>query len=167
MWPFKKKLDPRVNHILTDDDRAVSAEIRRNKLEIARADKELRILEIEREKAMIQADLNDLMDDGGEDPMTAMLMTLLAPKLKEMIPAMIPNKLANSENSPQSVGPQIAGTNLSDEQLKKIYDRLPGHIKKQARNMPDEEIRTFIVASLPAIDEDTINRAVTLVKTSK
>lgn len=170
MWPFKKKENssPNGGHTLDEVDRANSIESRKINLELKKAERDLKLLEIEREKALVQADIDDLVGDDGDDPMMSAVLGMLAPKLSPQLQNLIPGvqKSDASITSPNEEQSPTPGINMTDEQLIKIYNRLPPHIKKQAKKLPDDEVRSLIQGSLGALNEDSLNRAVAIVKNS-
>ena len=166
---FKQKAkDNRANYDFDIEDREISLELRKKKAEIKKLQlerqAELDRLEYERKLYELKADLEDLRgtfeedetDNGNNNP-DLMLMGLLA-------------KILN-KNSPQSSVEQPPQTQqasnlikLSDEQINGYLDSLPKHALKIGKSWSDEQIKTFIKANIPNIDEESINRTITLLR---
>lgn len=153
-----KQEDARHNHSFSDEDRETSALLRRQKAEIKikemqleaeikRREQELRLQELEEQLG----DFNDEEEEEGNSP-EAMLMQMFAP-------------LIASRLSPQQPTPAApASLEVSREKLLQIYDELPNYVKKIAKKMSDEDIRTFIIGKVPNASKATIDEAIAIIR---
>jgi len=164
---FKRK-DNRANHSFTDEDREHSREIRKQKLEILQAEKELKLLEIQREKELIQQDIQDLIGDDEEEqsPFEKMLIPILQPMLMKMNnpqSQQVQESPHYQNNNSFVSSPELVGNTLSNDELQILWNKLPENYKKYVKRMNDEELRVFIISQVPAINRETIQRAINLI----
>jgi hypothetical protein len=157
------------NYDFTDEDRDVSAELRRQKAELSKLkmekDAELYKLKIEREKLALLDEIDDLKaamnetDDyadgtGGGSDIDKLLLGILAPILLK----------SKEVTTPPQKAPAATPSNITIEQLREIWENLPGKTRSIARNVSDDTLKAYIRAQMPALDEETINKAVVVVR---
>lgn len=156
----------------TDEDRQLSYEKRKLKQQL---DLELLRLQAARDKLQLQADIEiatqELEELRGDDE------EQVAPSgnMEEMLMAAIISKfISNKDNNPITIPTSTSMDNnisnsgtvsFTNEQIKAIWDKLPNNQKKMAKAMSKEQLRTLIIGQIPNIDADSIDRAITLVKT--
>lgn len=154
------------------DDEETGEQAREFSLDKRRLNKELRELRHEKEKIKgdieiqkLKAELDYLKGtdeeeegSGSEDKMINMLMLKLLSggSLKNPSPA---------QEVTSTVSPPVL-LNLSDEDLKKAIGEMPKKLLKIAKKMPDEIIKANILKYVN-VDEDTLKRAVVLVRNFK
>jgi len=157
LWPFKSK-----RHVLTDADRDLSLERRRLAMNRDLLDLELYKARHDLEMAQIQNDLQQLRSEGGdgEDSMLNQALTLLMSRaFGDQTPA------GSIPQTPPQVLP-TAGVSFSDEQLRDTWQQLPKIARKVAMSWSDEQLSQFIQGKMPGVDQDTINRAIAVVRSS-
>jgi len=163
---FKKQLPARVNHNFNDDDREFSEEIRRQKRELKR-------LEFERSRLEAKAELDDLKaeidaykqteeDNEDSSPTDKLLMLLAAKMLGGQ--ADLSGKQTATTVSPNTQTVQPDKISLSDEGITALLKTMPSLVKKQLRNLPDEDLFKLANKQYPQYDEETIRRAVLMLK---
>lgn len=167
----EKTKDKRNNHTFDDEEREISKEITRKKAELRKLQLEredgLHKLEIEKKKLELQKQIeetkyaleefeeDDYEDDYEEDnPMDTTIKNFLSGILLKS-----QNNTANSNITPES-----NGVVLSDEQLKTIWNNTPQQYKLISKQMNDEQIKTFIKQQMPTANEETLNRALYIVR---
>lgn len=167
-WGRKSK-DPRVNHFFSDDDRSRAAEINREKATLRRKEQllehEIKMRELELRQAEIEDQLAqfDLDEEEEGQPMDAeaMLMQILAPAIAARFTQQAPP--AQPTNQPQPAPPADT-KRIPDEQLREFYSQIPGNIKAAARVASDERIEEEVLKVFPDADDDTLDRAIKIVK---
>lgn len=164
-WLFKRKKHQ--GFAFSDEDRARSAEMRRlnHEREKQRIQREMEMqdLRAERERLRLEAEIDRLMpeEDDELNPDT-LLLQLFASKFN-------PTQGAVPVGASETLAPPIqtaTGTvSLSDEQLRSMYQSMvPPHFKKIAKKMPDDALAGYIRNYLKTADDDTIRRAVNIVR---
>jgi len=153
---FRKKQPYR----FTDEEREISADIRRQKAEISRMklERENLVHKMEMDKKMLElkteiAELKgiDEDDEQPQDDFGSLIQML--------------NMMGGNQQQPQQFQQQQPQKiSLTDEQLKKIWEDLPAAAKSFSKKSSDETIKTMIVSNMPHIDEDSIHRALALVR---
>jgi hypothetical protein len=158
----KKKRTP--NHTFSDEDRQASAELRRYKSDLKKQELEIEKLKIDRKKLEMQAEIEDLKEElfGEDEEDISEARTpedLLMPILMKVLSG--GNQQENVQNEP----PQQQEINLSDEEIKEFLESQPKSYIKQAKKIPDSMLKKLIEQQVPVkLNEDTINRAIKIVK---
>jgi len=170
----RKKRDNRVNYDFDDEDRQISLAKRQERSiyqrEKAKYDlEELRInhqIEMMERRADLEQ-LKELLSDSGKQE---------SGNIEEAALMMLLSKFANTQphaNTPAPVTPtqqntisppEDAGVHYSDEQLKNYWDSMPKFVKKLAKNMTDEQLGAEISSRMPSMDDDSINRAIGIIR---
>jgi hypothetical protein len=148
--------------------RKTRAEIYRRRLEEIQAKQEEILLEEEIQRA--EAQLNDFEDDEDDDdgvnPADAvmnpdrLLMGLLNKILSK--PSLTPPSVAAAV--PPSPPAQTAKISYTDDQIRQFKKQIPTSYQKQIFKMPDDEIVSALLDRFPDLDNDTIKRAVPILK---
>jgi hypothetical protein len=152
-------------HLFTDEERGLSAEKRKLKNQL---DMELMRLGAERDKITMQRDieqarqdLENLQSDGiEEEGSSSMEDTLLATLLGKVLQG---NK-GNTDTVIPVQPVQVEQVSLPNEQLAEIWKKLPNHVKAMAKRMDDTQLASTIKGQIPNIDQDTLQRAIILVR---
>ena len=153
----------------SDDDRRLSAEVRRKKAELQM---EIDKLNAEKEKLRLNTEIEELKQqyedltasDEEEPPQGGSTADTLLTALLAMI------LKGNTSPTPQPITPQpqISGSPvanaLSDEQLQEIWGNIPEMYKQKAKKMKDADLANFIKFQMPTADQDTIERAIRIVR---
>lgn len=162
---FKGK-DPRHNHEFNDGDRSAAADItnqkaRLKKLEMQK-EHEIKMMELEARELELEQELADLQGDDEEfdeeDSADALLVKLLQPILQR---AHSVSPSSHAAGLPASPSP---AQTMTDDQLRKIFEDLPVHLKSAARVSSDDRIQEAILNQYPGVDQDTLERAVKIVR---
>lgn len=171
MWFFNKKKQLSENHhILTEEDRQQSAEIRRInketkltlaqiKLEEAKTDLELKKMELQ----MKMEEFDDDDDDDNSPNLESLLFGIISPiiqnKLNSHIGTTSPFVSENSSSSGEVV--------LSSEQITDLWNKLPKNIQVEAIKSNDDDIKLFIKKNIPNISEKSSNDILEYIRKQK
>lgn len=160
------KPSPRSGYAFDDEDQIAATEAKRLKAERNRIMQEMALerqkFELEKlrweQKQLYEemADEEDDDDDDGDDASPeAMLMSLLMAKFNQ--PQQAP--------TPQGVPiQQVAKVHYTDEEISQILDQIPKPYLKIAKNMDDSTIQKHILAKVPNVDEDSVQRAIAMLR---
>jgi len=180
---FKKK-DNRNNYTFGDTDRELSAEIRKQKAEYnkARQELDLKLLTLENKKKQIEleADIAEASqrlkeisgydDEEEEEPETNNDFTSIISAIPMLMQTFNNQNQTPNSNTvsvvttpPQPIKQEL-GVSLSDEELQNMYKQIPKTAKAIAKTMSDETLKNYLKGQIPNLDEDTINRAIALVR---
>lgn len=178
-----KRRDPRNNHDWTAEDRVAAAEARRLNRELKIEEQKLRIREMqadfeiqkkekELELARIEAELSDLRGEDESGDMTDQLITQLATAFMPQIISKFQTPKAGESVQPSSgaitpsadVQSSPALRELSNEELKKMWDNSPAMAKSYARHADDDTVLMQIKKILPNCTEDTYIRAFKIIR---
>jgi hypothetical protein len=152
----------------SDEDRELSAQIRQQKAELSRLknerDAELHKLRTEKEKLELQAEIADIRDElyGDDDEQTpdSIVLGLLSQfLLKQQEHGYQAQK---SQGAAVAVSPNTSI--LTDKELRDIWENLPIKTKAVARNVSDDTLRSYIKTQIPGIDEQTLEKAILIVR---
>jgi len=176
MWLFRKK-KRKPGHELDDIDRMHSAETRRLKAELRqlRLEQERLRLEVQKEewKQKIQElkervySEEELEEEAEREELegTALFTGILMPILKKILKE---GGDTSSINPTSVITPPSPPTpkvyDLSDEELRKIKQRIPRKYLRIAKKMEDDELKIFIEGQLPNVTPETVNRAIQVIK---
>lgn len=166
-------------HTFEDSDRDLSKEVRKQQ-------QHLRILEIQREAKLnelsfrrdmleLQQDIDRLTEEESDSPndWKAELVRALAP----IIPAIYakfngsavvqPKDSVGQISEPDNSSPpeqQQDTSKVTDEKLKKLWADTDPKLKAMTKFMTDEKIKKLITDKTGIIDEDTLNRAIMVIR---
>jgi len=167
---FWKKREP--GHSFNQEDRELSAEIRKGKAEIMKQKQQLELelmrlkVQKEKEELLLQiAQTKDAMSEFMEEeeplnPDSSMQDTLMLTLLGKFLG----NNSTPPQTLPQPQEAPIQKIHLSDEQLKEIYEKVPRSARKIAKSFSEEQLQTYIRSYIPTIDQESLERAVIIVK---
>jgi predicted Holliday junction resolvase-like endonuclease len=118
-------------------------------------DMERLILEAQVQKAELEQELDELTgadeeDDDGIDSIFANFIKQAMPQQAK--PIEVPAAEANGE------------VNLSDEQIKKYWQDMNFVQRAFAKRQSDEQIKEFLIQKEPRLSQDSLNRAVSVVR---
>lgn len=167
---FKRKEPAKKRHSFTDDDRMLSAEKRKLK---QRLDLEILKLETTRDKLSLQAEieqatqeLQELRGDyDDEEPSGSSVEdTLITTLLTKVLSGQ--QQTTSSQVSPTLTTSSVAplGVEMSNEQLETIWGSLPKKQQKIAKDMDDEQLKQLIKGQIPNVNDDTLVRAIGIVR---
>lgn len=161
-------------HQLTQEDAEKAGELNKLRFENKRLalerENEINRLRAEREQLRLTADIDrirsELGDEAGEDDSSGednalfntLLMSILTKAKNNTLPAAVPV----SAYPPGAAAPPLI--HLSDEELNKTWGELPKQYRKLAKTLSDDTIKSFIQQRLGLCDDDTLNRAVLIVR---
>lgn len=136
---------------------------KRNQIEALKLDAE--IIEI---RAAIK-DLQEELDDGkGDDPIESMfsqvISNIIQSKMGNSVPEMLPQTQPAAAPKPSGAATSQK-LHLQDADLKELVDQVPSNIRKLAKLAPQAVIEKKILEYCPDLDDDTLKRAVPLLKT--
>ena len=180
MFNFWKKQS---KSTITDEQRQSSIETRRLNSELKqlrteyekqklREQYELESLRMQEDKLKLQQKISELKQDlepeeyeeedeeeelSLEKVLQMVLMQKLIPQGSETVTA----QNVITPNSPQTVSEPLI---LSDDEIKDYLRTLSKQQLKQAKLMPNSVLSKLIKTQLPSIEDDTLNRAITLLK---
>lgn len=137
---------------------------------------QIKALELEKKKQEVQWALEDRQAERDEEladvahavtdydnPITAVAMAFLS-KLGSNQQSQINPMDHAAQQAPQYTGVNISQRiNLSDEEIQQILDAYPQQVA-QYQKLPDTVIKKGITSYLPNLEEDSLNRAVELIK---
>jgi len=153
---FRKKQPYR----FTDEEREISADIRRQKAEISKMKLErenlIHKMEMERKMLELKAEITELKGIDGDDEQPQDDFRSLIQMLAMMG--------GNQQQPQQFQQQQPQKISLTDEQLKKIWEDLPAAAKSFSKRSSDETIKSLILSNMPNIDDDSMQRAISLVR---
>lgn len=171
---FRKKEEPeptkRKNlYSFSDEDRQISADIRRKKAEYQL---ELERLHAEKEKIRLETEIADLRqqyeelttepeeEEPSNNTADALILTLLSGILKANNQSVPNPPVIHTQNNTQI--PETGS--LSDDKLKGIWVSIPDEYKKKAKKMKDNELKNFLKFQLPTASEEEILRAIRIIR---
>lgn len=160
-------------HQLTQEDAEKAGELNKLRFENKRLalerENEINRLRAEREQLRLTADIdrirqelgdNDGEEDGQDD--NEVFNTLLLSILPRLKGSTLPAAAPVSANPPGAAAPPLI--HLSDEELQEAWGQIPKAAKKVARTLSESSIKAYIQQRVGNCDEDTLNRAVQIVK---
>lgn len=172
-WLFKKKPN---KYVFDDSDRESSKEIREKKkeIELLKLDRENEIhkLKIMKQKLELESEIQELQEAFSDDEdfypekesdSTTELIKMFAPMFINKAPVSAPiptDKASNSSN------PMEQKQHFTDEQIKAIWDNTPKMARMFAKKADEQTIKIQIQKQIPNIDDDSIARAIKLIKSS-
>jgi len=167
---FAKKKAEKTRYKFTDEDTRHSNDLRRINAQIKQAERQMELLEKQRELEDLQESMgmfdeeeeNDSVDVSSPE---AMFMTLMMNIL---------NKNPNLTGTTQSATPQTASytsstpmsaVSLSNEQIKEeLRGRLKQNELSALKTLDDASIESIIKNEYPSLDNDTLKRAVVVIR---
>lgn len=165
IFNFWKKKTKKPDYEFSDDDRALAQQQRQDRAELARLEREIRRMDMQYQLEERKARLNDLKselygddeEEGEGNSWENMLMPILAQYLSkgQGIPVQ-----ATSE-SPQGSTEAI---HLTDEQLINLKSQIPKQYLSIAKTLDDTTLISYIRQKIGVLDEDTLNRALQLIR---
>lgn len=176
LWnPIKRFFrDPRSNYEFTKEDSAAGVELRRLKKQQREMNLKRQILEQETANARLEIEMHEIRDqldeikNGGDDssddssPMDMAAMMLLQNLMK--------GGQANVPTNPMQGTAQVFSdgqpmqADLSQQDIKSIVDQFPRSIIKKASKLPEETLRSLIIAHLPNLNERSVGDIILEVK---
>lgn len=88
-----------------------------------------------------------------------------------LITTLLMNFFKKSQDAPQTPSPQPSQitqtpqkTKYTDDELRQIKAKIPGSYLKEIKSMGDDEITYVLMERFPNVDDDTIKRAVLILK---
>jgi hypothetical protein len=159
-----------------------SLELRQQQAEMRRAQFDLKMAEIKSETAKTREMAADLLLPKGssgstEDKLLMMLLekVLSQPKTTQsaagdgwdyVSPTPLPAAAAPPfpPATPQTPQSTAAGSKLSNEEIKGLLAQVPQQYLSMAKNMPEKTIKDFLRGQAGNYDDDTLNRAVAIIK---
>ena len=172
---FKRKKG--LTHDFTDAEREEGLVIREKKREITllklERENELHKLKMEKQKLELQAEiaelkdsLNDYVDDSdtsSEDRTTSDLIKLFAPMI-------MAGKMQNPVAAPVPVVSPMPSSpvqqHLNDDTLLSLWEKTPPQYKAMSKTMSDEQLGGVIKQQMPNIDDDSVKRAVEIIRSN-
>lgn len=145
------------------------------KTRMKRLEQQMELKERELEHKMRVMEMEDRIFEmeeqiyGGEEPsadesgVDGMIMKVLESAMTKKAPGLA---IPQNNSTPQADIPQEnPGVHITDEQLKEYWDSLSMFKKAYARRMSDEQISALLKGQVPNISEDSIARAIKLIRT--
>lgn len=156
-WFFKKKKDS-----FDDKARELAAERRlaNSALETRRKELELERLEMRHdlEMAKLKSEIAEYQDDDEFD-LDSQFQSFMVNSLKNKLPQAAPQQVQSSPLAPQPVG-----VSFTDDQIKNIIHNMNPLQKIMAKRSSDDTIAGYIREKVPDIDDDSINRAIFIIR---
>jgi len=177
MWPFSR--EPKGRNPdgtgFSDEDRELSKQIRKDRAEIAKQKAQLDLanlrLEHELKKVALEADiaeararLEDLQGGDDEEPQESGSMIDMA--MMTLLTKAIGGQPANVAPAAPQEPSRPSGESLTDEQLESLWEQVPKPFRKIAASWSDSEVQSFIKSRMPGLDQDTLDRALRLVRST-
>lgn len=137
--------------------------------QLRRLKQKLEEREMEAEIAELEAELYGEEEESEESPMAlmqspeALLMSIISQAaLKRQSPAA--ETTSNAFNSNPLSTSSAAGVKITDEEIRQFKSKLPKAALKYLKKSTDEELEAQIKSRLPNIDDDTIDRAIIILR---
>jgi len=168
---FNKK--KKTNRTVTDEQRESSLESRRLNAELKqlkqeleteklRQQHELSMMRLEEEKLKLQDKIADYTEYEEENETEGLSMEKI---LMSIITSKLAGGVLSSPLTPNSLEIDTpASPSFSDEEIQYFINQMPKAQLKQAKKMPDSLLKKTILSQVPNADEETIQRAITLIK---
>lgn len=155
MWFFKKKRELSPNHhILTDEDREQSAEIRRIKKETQR---QIELMKLEEAKVNLEikkAELEEMLGYDDEEEPDDLIHQLLQPIMPALLSKFGVSFPANSTDFSTHTPMENAGeVTLTNEKINEIWNKLPSQYQKYAKKMKDEDLIKYMELQIPNLSQ--------------
>lgn len=161
MWKLFRSKRKKTGHTLSDDDRERSAETRRQNAELKKIIFDTRKIELEALKLEKEADIQDLrnelfpQDDEDEENNIedTLLMSILTPLISKL-------------QQPQETPIQTDKTSVSMDNvaIKEVLAKLPKQYLKMGKKLPPEQLTGIIKQQIPLLDEESVIRAIKIIK---
>lgn len=119
-------------------------------------------LKMEKEIADIESQLSefDFEDDDGEDSNSSDPMSPEA-----LLTGIVTSSLAAPKQTITTEAPgQTSLLTFSDEQIRQLKEQLPSIYKMQLHILSDDQVKAMIKMKFPQVDNDTLNRAVGILR---
>lgn len=166
IFNFWKKKQHKVDYAFTDEDRELAQQQRQDRAELARLNREIARMDLqyqlEERKARLeelQSELYGEEDEGEGSSWESMLMPLIAQYLTK---GQVNTGMATSEiQSPQNT---VEAISLTDEQLLNLKSQIPKQYLSIAKTLDDTTLKSYIRQKIGVLDEDTLNRALQLIR---
>lgn len=147
---------PISRHVLTDEERESGYQLRAMRMEQKRMQQEIALMREQSRLEEARSDLEDMRsrmygDDDEEeedDSLTKMLLPILMA----------------GKQQPQQQQTTPVQVNLTDDEIKNIIAQVPKKYLKLAKKMDNSTIEKYIRMQQPNVSQDTINRAISMVK---
>ncbi len=165
MGLFFKKKGWKSGNKLTEEDRQRSLETRKANAEIRKIENETKKAELNYRKVEAEAELIELKkrlyppDEEEEDnnSIDNIIIKQVAPYIPDIIASFTGKKLPAAIESTQSM-------NLTDEQILEFIAKVPKKYLKLSKGMSDDNLKIIIQNQMPLLDDDSIGRAIGLIK---
>lgn len=166
---FKRK-DKRNNHTFDETDREFALETRRLNQESKRIQAEMNLLRqqmaLEEQKQKLEELKSNMFeedDDEEPEPTDNFEKILLA--LLSSSQGINKNPITQRETQPDNTSKETSkGVSLSDEKLEEIWSKVPLKTKAMTKFMSEDKIRIYLKNNFNDIDNDTIERAIKIIK---
>ncbi len=156
---FKEESKPqRVEKDILYEDLEYKKEIASLNAQIKRQRKLYELREARQELKELREELGEDSAEDTPDPMAQAFLSIITGALNKApaVSSFTPLTTHNDATPPPA---------FSDLQLIEMWDNTPEKYKMMARVMSDDKIREFINKQMPNADEDTINRALKIIRT--
>jgi hypothetical protein len=171
-WFRKKNVieEKEEKYSFDNQDRELSLELRKTNSELRKTKKEIEIAEARLRLQELKDALSDYEGDEEDEEMPTSFESALAPYVPQLIPAVV--KFLNGKGSiPQNAGviqssePSSQVISLSQEQIDDMYKELPKNVKRIAKSLTDEQIKSYITQRIGVVSDDTIRLIIARVRT--
>ena len=172
MWFFnsKKKLSEN-HHVLTDEDREQSAEIRRlnkeTKLTLAKIRLEEAKTDLEIKKLQLQNELNEYNYSDDDDDDSPNLESLLFGIISPILQNNLNTHIGTTSPSISCVSSPSGEVVLTSEQITDLWNKLPKNIQIEAIKSSDDDIKIFVKKNIPNISEKSSNDILEYIRKQK
>jgi len=153
----KSKVTRLSNEIQSITLKAKERQLRRLKQKLEEREMQAQIEEMEEELYGDDDEEEDNPSSLMQSP-EALLMSIIAnATLKNNQPATVQTPILNNNSD-------VAGVKITDEEIREFKKKLPKAALKYFKNLTDEELEAQIKAKMPHIDDNTIDRAVIILR---
>ena len=162
----------------SEEDREKATAIRQMNAKLKAVEKEKALLEKQNELDELKEELEyekqkrrerfiDVLDsdDEEETDLNKMLLSLLAPHIPKLLNSSIVSPLNPSETNNPVISNNTTMQNLDDEELLNLKKDIPKKYLKLAKSMSESNIQMFLKNQFPLWNDDTLSRAVAMLKT--
>lgn len=158
----QKGASPKTGYALSNADREAALQVREANLNLRRQQAEIESLKLERQRIMQEAELERLKDelygDEEDEQEDSGLEQMLVPILMAVLnkhPADIPMAQGIPAQAVQNV-------NLTDEEIRSVIKQFPKAQVKMAKALSDDVLRKGIIAHVPNINPESVERALAI-----
>jgi len=165
----KKEKDNRANYDFKEEDRQISLATRRLNASLKEKEYALKMKELEIKELELQQEIDSIKAESYDDEQEFSFESLLAPFLPSLMAKMgvLPTQQPQNNYSDihtSDIPPSSEVVDISEEELKKLWDSTPLQYKTAAKFMKDDSIKAMIKNQLPKISDPSLEKALKIIR---